>query len=155
MKTKIDKISILEKEFKFKELQDGIVDVSKFVDINSNDLELEAEQLPTVLEYFGRMQAKAMRRKNSAETKYKIWHATKDKQVRMTFEKKKVKATENMITSEIRRDAEYLEMKNKIYRAEENYGILNSIYWAIQKKAQVIEELIRQSGVNRNKENKR
>ena len=154
LKSKSDIIKLLEKKFKFYELDGDVVDVKKLVKVSVENVEFEAEELPELLQYFGYKQARALRKFNQAETNYKVWLAKKDKILRIKKERRGIKFTENQISAEIRSSQDYMKYKEAIYDAEEQYEIIKSLYWTIQKRADIIEEIIKQKSVYSSKINK-
>lgn len=154
LKSKSDIIKLLEKKFKFYELDGDVVDVKKLVKVSVENVEFEAEELPELLQYFGYKQARALRKFKQAETNYKVWLAKKDKILRIKKERNGIKFTENQISAEIRSSEDYIKYKEAIYEAEEQYEIIKSLYWTIQKRADIIEEIIKQKAVYSSKINK-
>jgi len=155
VRTDAELIKFLGIKYKLPQFAKEEVDVKTFTDVNMRNLEIQLEELPSQLNIFGIQVAKAMRLSKKAETAYKIWLATKDKIIRRIKEKKAEKITESQLGNLIRSDPEYLEMKDKLYEAEENYEILKSVYWAIQKKSEVLIELSRQNSNDRKLKNSR
>jgi hypothetical protein len=167
MKEEKNKIVLMGKTFKIPSYDIQEIDLGELTEVKASKSFQMAEDLPTQLEMMGIVVAKANRLAKKAQTEYDIWKATKDKELRLKFENKnsirrkvakakgdkkveEIKVTESMLHNEIRSDPEYFIMKKKVYRAEENYAIMNATYWALQKKSEVVLEFLRQSQ-NQNK----
>lgn len=130
-------IEILKKQFRFSDFDENDINVAKILSIKEAKIDLDLEKIPFYLELFGRMQARALREFKMRETRYKIWRANKGR----LLKDKKVdgkalteKQREDLIVS----DPEYLVYKTRLHKAEEEYEILKSVYWAISKKSEIL-----------------
>ena len=149
-------IEFLSKKYKLPQLKEDIVEIKKFTDIsNLRNYEEDLEQLPSIMNIFGILVAKAMKAMHKAETNYKVWRAIRNKELREGYDRKKIKYTESKIENEIVADSEYRIMKNRLYKSEEEYEILKSCYWSIQKKSEVLIEASRQRSNNAKLDNAR
>jgi len=138
-------LEILGKKFKLPEFKEDVIDLSFYTKMDSNDIESQLESLPFELQIFGITQAKALKNLRRTETVYKIWRASKDSEIRRDKTKKAEKFTEKQLENEIITDPEYKIIKNKLHSAEEKYEQLKSVYWAIQKKSDVLIEMSKQN----------
>ena len=148
-------IEVLGKKFRIKEFDDEIVDMGKILRISSTRIEDDLLNIPNHLLIVGILVAKALRIQKKAETTYRIWVATTDKEKRKKYETLSKKYTEKSIETEIHSDKLYLVYKNRLFKAEENYEIMKSLYWSLQKKAEVLTEMIRQGSFQKKLENSR
>lgn len=139
-------ISFLGKKFKLPQFDEDVIDTENFSKVNIRNYETEMAELPSRLQIFGILVAKALKKKQVAETNYKVWQAVRDKELRDRYEKKNIKFTESKLEKIIRSDPQYTEMKNKIHTCEYNYEVMKAIYWSIQKKADVLTEIGLQRG---------
>ena len=137
-------IEFLGKKYKLPEFKEDEIFLESFTKMNTRNYENDLEKLPGLLNTFGVLVAKALRKKMNAEMNYKIWRAEKNKELRGNFDRKKIKYTEAKIENDIYSDIEYSAKKNIINKAEENYEILKSVYWAVQRKGDVLLEISRQ-----------
>lgn len=145
-KTDENLLIFLGKKFKIPEFDGEEIDLKNITKINIRNYEEDLETLPGLLNIFGILQAKAMKRMRKAETDFQVWEAKKDKELREYFEEKEEKYTETKINKEIRLDQEYLKFKNKIFSVQEQYEIVKSVYWSLQNKSEVLLEISRQRG---------
>lgn len=141
---------LLGKRFKLPLVEEDDVDLAEIVRPKLSNLSQQAEELPGWLLWIGVLQAKAEKNAKLAETEYKIWQATRYKKIRTIKEKLKKKATEAEIMSAVRRNPEYLEMKKKQFEAEEVASTMRAAYWALQKKAEIVAEMLKKES-NHNK----
>lgn len=137
-------IEFLGKKYILPELKENEIDLDSFTKLNASNYEDDLEKIPGLLNIFGVLVAKALRKKMVAETNYRVWRATKSNEVRKMFEKKGIKFTESKIEDEINSDPEFLIKKKAIYNSEETYEIIKANYWAIQKKAEILLEISKQ-----------
>ena len=144
MKSDEENIILLGKKFKLPVFDKQEINVEDFTRVNVRNVENDMELLPGQLSIYGILVAKALKRTKSAETNYKIWNSMKSNELRSNYDKKGIKVTENKLVNDIRADPQYKILKKILYKAEEDYEIIKSVYWAIQKKSEVLIELSRQ-----------
>lgn len=156
IKSDEEMLIILGKKLKLPDFEEeDIIDVSNYTNYNVRNAEKDFESLPNHLAIYGILVAKALRRMKKAETNYKIFNSVRNIEIRDKLDKKDEKYTEAKITNLLRKDSEYKKKKYFWHKAEEDYEVLKSIYWAIQKKSEVLIEISRQRSATKKLRNMR
>ena len=151
----VEKIKVMGKTISMDGFEADLISVRRLLKLDMNNVLAEAETLPHTLHSLGRLKSRAQKNVKDMEINYTVWRAQKQKSLRTFYKNEGVKFTEAMMQETVRNDEVYKVHKKAIASAEENYDILNGLYWALQTKINLIIEINNQNSYSNYLQNKK